>query len=161
MIWNPAERTEMRQLSSDRKIVVNKAELLAKLRDNLIQHLEDYADAVEGYKEEAKIKLQAGMQKAQEKIQKAYSRTLNEIENYDPESAQDVVVFCDSIRFDLVAPKNFAEAYEQAIEMLEWESRQEVELSSYEFRCYVMDKWDWMDEFVASNTRYLAMKKGK
>ena len=157
MIWNPSE-IEMRGMSSDRKVVVNKTTLLNKLRENLARHLEDYNDAVEGYKEEAYTKLQAAKEKAQEKLEKAYSRTVNEIENFDPETASDVIVFCESIRFDLVAPKEFSDAYEQAIQMLEWEEREEVELSTYEFRCFVMDKWDWQQEFATSNARYLAAK---
>ena len=155
----------MRQMNSDRKVIVNRERLLKMLRANLANHLDDYTDAVddytdavEGYKEEAVAKLQVGMEKAKEKITKAYYRTLSEIENFDPSQASDVIVFCEAVRCDLVAPKNFSDAYEQAIEMLEWEERDEVELSSYEFRCFVMDKWDWQDEFVASNARYF--KKG-
>lgn len=150
----------MRKINSDRKILVRKEALLETLQTNLHNHITDYTDAVDGYKEEAKTRLGVAKSKAEDKLKQAYARTLHEIENFDPETASDVVVFCESIRFDLVAPKNFSEAYQQAIEMFKWEERDEIELTSHEFRCFVMDKWDWQGEFLASNSRYLAMKKG-
>lgn len=145
----------MRQMSStNRTTVVDKKMLIDRLEANLDAHLKEYQEAVDGYKQEAKVKLQCGMEKAQEKIRRAYERTLLEIENFDPEQMSDVLVFCEAIRFDLVAPKNYADAYEQAIEMLKWEQRQEVELTAQEFRCFIMNKWDWMEDFVSSSARY-------
>jgi hypothetical protein len=149
----------MRSLNSERKVVVKKTRLLNALRKNLEKHINDYLEAVAGYKEEAKVKLEAEKEKAIEKLSRAYTKTLGEIDNFDPEKSTDVIVFCDSIRFDLVAPKNFSDAYQQAIEMLEWEERDEVELTTYEFRCFVMDKWDWMEDFIKSNSRYLLKNK--
>lgn len=145
-------------MSSDRKTVVNKELLLSKLRDNFVKHMSDYNEAVAGYKEEALTKLDVGLEKAKKNIQSAFDRAVLEIQDFDPEGARDYISFCEAITFNLVAPKKFSDAYEQAISMLEWEERKEIELSSYEFRCFVMDKWDWQEEFTTSNIRYLKKK---
>ena len=40
------------------------------------------------------------------------------------------------------------------IRKLELETKTEVELDDTEFRQYVMDDWDWKEQFIASNTVY-------
>lgn len=140
---------------SDRTTTVNRLDLLKKLKNNREDHLKEYNEALEGYLEEAKVKIEQQKEKALQEVEKAYNRVNHELDNFDPEKAQDTIVFCNSISFHLVAPKNFVEAYDQAIEMMEWETNDTVELSTTEFRSFIMNKWDWMESFKMSSARYL------
>jgi hypothetical protein len=58
-------------------------------------------------------------------------------------------------RLKTVVPLRFADSYEQAIQMLEWEVGDEVELDTHEFQQYVMDDWNWGQSFRAANSAYV------
>ena len=140
--------------NNERTTVVDVGDLKEKLAENRAAHLKEYNEAVEGYLEAARAKLEDQHKKAQVELQKAYDRTTEELKRYDPEKAQDTIVFCGSIQFKLIAPRNYVDAYDQAIEMMEWETREKVELNTTEFRCFVMNKWDWMQEFKTVSEMY-------
>lgn len=129
-------------------------DLIKKLKLNRTQHLQEYNESVEGYLEIAKTKIVDKFQEAKKKLKDAYENALSELEKFDPSKASDTIVFCRGITFDLVAPRCYVDAYDQAIEMLEWETREEVELNSTEFRCFVMNKWDWMESFKSVSAIY-------
>jgi hypothetical protein len=133
--------------SSERTTVVSTAELLKTLKENRESHIAEYKEAVEGYLVTAREKLVEQHEAAKAEVEKAFVRTKEELERFDPEKAQDTIVFCKSIQFTLTAPRNFVDAYDQAIEMMTWETRDKVELNTTEFRCFIMNKWDWMEEF--------------
>ena len=61
-----------------------------------------------------------------------------------------------SLRIDLVQPMNQTEEYDQAILMCEMSVDDQIELSHENFRNYVLDKWHWRDQFIASNSAYSA-----
>lgn len=146
----------MREIrNTERTTVVNTSSLLKTLKDNRASHLSEYQDAVEGYLEEASKRLDDEYKKGQAELNKAFKRTQEELKVFDPEKAQDTIVFCRSIQFNLMAPRNFVDAYDQAIQMMEWETRTEVELTTTEFRCFIMNKWDWMESFKVSTESYL------
>jgi hypothetical protein len=140
--------------TEERKIVVNTKELLETLKKNREQHLAEYNEAVEGYLSAANSKLQSQYKKAQHELEKAFNRTKQELKSYDPTNATDTIIFCRGIQFDLVAPRNYAEVYDQSIQMMEWETREAIELNSTEFRCFVMNKWDWMESFKNVSVMY-------
>ena len=140
--------------SEERTTVVTTSKLLETLRTNRASHLEEYKLAVEGYLVEARARLETQHELAKQELQKAYDRAQDELKRYDPAKASDTIVFCKAISFTLVAPRNYVDAYDQSIEMLEWETRETVELNTTEFRCFVMNKWDWMEEFKNVSMRY-------
>ncbi len=147
----------IREMSGDseRVTVVSTSKLLNTLKANRDAHVKEYKAAVEGYLEEAFIRLEKKYVEAQHELRKAFERTKHELESFDPSKASDTVVFSRGISFNLVAPRNYVDAYDQAIQMMEWETRGEVELNSTEFRCFVMNKWDWMEEFKQSTVSYI------
>jgi hypothetical protein len=150
---------DMRNMGSEeRKTTVETAKLLVTLKENRKQHLEEYNEAVEGYLETAREKLDEEFKKAKGKLQNAFDRTTEELDRFDPSTASDTIVFCEGISFKLVSPRNYVDAYDQAIQMMEWETRKEVELNTTEFRCFVMNKWDWMEEFKMSTSLYNSRK---
>ena len=147
---------DIRNMASDteRTTVVKTSKLLETLKENRAAHLTEYEEAVEGYLEEARAELEKQYEKAKGEVTKAFDRTSQELERFDPSKAQDTIVFCRAIQFSLTAPRNFVDAYDQAIEMMSWEQREEVELNTTEFRCFVMNKWDWMEEFRSVSEMY-------
>lgn len=142
--------------ADERVIMVKRFDLLARLKENRELHLAEYNNAVAGYLEEAKSRLEEQYKKARVGIRFALSRATAELERYDPTEAKDTIVFCKAISFTLTAPRHHVDAYDQAIAMMEWDTRDEVELNATEFRSFVMNKWDWMDEFLAVTSSYKA-----
>ena len=140
--------------STERTTVVKTSDLLEKLRKNRDNHVAEYEEAVEGYLDAAREKLAEQHEKAKKEVEKAFQRTSEELSRFDPSKAEDTIVFCRAITFALTAPRSFVDAYEQAIEMMEWETRETVELNTTEFRCFIMNKWDWMEEFKSVSEMY-------
>lgn len=147
---------EIRNMASntERTTVVKTHELLKTLKKNRENHVNEYKEAVDGYLEAAREKITEQYNKAKAEVEKAFQRTIEELSRFNPEKAQDTIVFCRQIQFELVAPRNFVDAYDQAIEMMQWETRETVELNTTEFRCFIMNKWDWMEEFKFVSERY-------
>ena len=140
--------------SNERTTFVNTKELLETLKKNRESHVREYEEAVEGYLDAAREKLAEQHEKAKIEVETAFQRTTEELSRFDPQKAQDTIVFCRAIQFSLTAPRNFVDAYDQAIEMMTWETRDTVELNTTEFRCFVMNKWDWMEEFKTVSEMY-------
>lgn len=145
----------MRVLDNNRTITVDRLNLLATLTKNKEAHVKEYEAALRGYLEEAKTKIAEQKQKALKEVEYAAQRALNELNMFDPTKAQDTIVFCKGISFQLIAPKNYSAEYDQAIQMMSWETKDEVELSTSEFRSFIMDKWDWVEDFKISSARYI------
>lgn len=60
------------------------------------------------------------------------------------------------LRINLTQPMDQTEEYDQAIAMCEMSVDDEIELSYDNFRNYVLDKWRWREQFIASNSEYSA-----
>ena len=138
-----------------RNVEVNRDQLLNTLYENRQNHINIYNKTVEGYIEDATAKLDEEYEKAKIKLEETYKRTKFELENFDPEEAKDTIVFCEPISFTLTAPKTYERDYNQAISMLEWENREDVELTADEFRYFVMDEWDWSQAFTVTSGCYI------
>jgi len=135
----------------DRTTHVTTAALLEKLRTNLSQHQADYEEAVGSYKQKRKHLLQEAFDAATHKLAKSRKEQLDRLDLLTQEELleePDTIMLCRAITLDLQVPRNYAEAYETAIQMLEWETRETVELSMAEFNCFVQDKWEWKNEFT-------------
>jgi len=51
-------------------------------------------------------------------------------------------------------PQDHSKDYEQAIKVMRWERRKEIELSINDFECYVEDNWGWTGSFKMSHSNY-------
>lgn len=123
-----------------RTIKTTKSELLSKIMANRVKHIADYKEAVADYKVLV-------MERAQ-KVTAEILKEANEI--HDGEMKQlSAVTF-----HDLQPPKNHTKSYDQVIMMLEMSIETELEVRSDEFACYVMDDWEWKDDFVNTNRFY-------
>ncbi len=112
-------------------VKVNKFKLLEKLRHNRSEHREIFEEASAAVRKEVIKVLDQRLEDA--KIGKRIS-----------------------LRIDLVQPMDQTEEYDQAIAMCEMSVDDEITLSHENFRCYILDKWHWRDQFIASNRGYSA-----
>ncbi len=93
--------------------------------------------------------------RAEKSIKDNEAMILAKLERFDPEdppSSQMVVL--NQIAFHLEVPRDHTKSYDVAIQMAEWEVGETVELTQGQFQCFVMDDWDWKDEFAHLNKRY-------
>jgi hypothetical protein len=111
-------------------IKVKKSDLLDTLRTNKAKHEEVYEQAMVKYREALIAELVSL--------------------RADVEAGKQI-----EHRLKTVVPLRFADSYEQAIQMLEWEVGDEVELDTHEFQQYVMDDWNWGQSFRAANSAYV------
>lgn len=116
-----------------RKVTVNTKELLQKIKANREKHVQEYNEAVVGYKEALE---QRGKEVADNFLSKIAKATLPE--------AEPVPVYADSV--NLVVPVSHQEDYDQVIEMLEMSlnaGTEKQDIQTDEFACYVRDNWKW------------------
>lgn len=57
---------------------------------------------------------------------------------------------------DLQRPQDVLKLYDDAIEMVELDTRPELELTAQEFKHFWQDDWDWKRNWTASNSKYLS-----
>lgn len=113
----------------NRKIRVDKDKLIAKIKENKKNHIEEFAKAVVAYKEEALRQLNI----LTEKVDKG---ALN-------------------IKLDLISPVDNSENYDKIIQMFEWEVAEFVELEQNEFLEYVQDETQFALDAKFSNMSYI------
>ena len=114
----------------NRETKVDKANLIAKIRENKENHIVEYDKAIIAYKEEALKQLNAQIKRVEE-------------------GALDA-------KLDLIIPINNAESYDKIIEMFEWEVEDQVVLEQDEFNEYVQDETEFAMQAKFSNTFYSA-----
>lgn len=113
-------------------VVVKKNRLLETLKENKATHEEDFELAWKGFKEKA-------IHNFEERLKQLKSL----------KKGQEINLF---VNLDM--PQNHADDYQRAIEMLDWEVGDEVELQQREFQQYVQDQWGWTGAVTLSNQMY-------
>lgn len=111
-------------------VKVKKEELLEKVKENRANHRLVFEQALVVYKKKVIEELEDYLTKA-----KAGERV--------PRMSQ------------LTQPMDQTREYDQAIAMLEMSVDDEIEITSDEFRCFVLDRWHWKGQFATSNRRYV------
>lgn len=98
----------------NRKVIISKAKLIARIKANKEAHIKDYQQAVVDYKKEAAAQL---------------AQQTKELEE-------------GSLKIDLklVPPVDKSDRYDKIIQMFEWEVNDNVELTKDEFDEYVLDE---------------------
>ena len=112
-------------------IKVRKEKLLIKLKENRKNHRELFLKAQEGYRQLVVEHLEKMLQDAR-----------------DNKKVQTYV--------NLVAPVDQTKDYDRAIAMLEMSVDEEINVTQNEFTCYVLDDWQWKEQFVSSNSAYFS-----
>jgi len=113
------------------KIRIKKKTVLAILRENKERHCLEFEEGMAGWVSKAKIKLEellAGL-------------------NSDK---------ARSIKIEIYLPKpiSYEKEYEKAIKMIEYEIRDEIEISTQDFNTYFLDEWNWKENFLSNTGLY-------
>lgn len=132
------------------KLAVNvgKAKLLETVKANLVKHLKEYAESMEGWYDKLVSQLVASgvlsldfLKQAKEGSDDAeWMKGINP-SKLIPEDWHD-------------EPVSFAGHYEDAIEMLALSTDEKITLSRTLFCQLVQDKWEWSDRHMHSNRKY-------
>lgn len=122
------------------------AQLLEKLKANREAHIETHKAAMAGFKRELIDRLLAIGRYAE-----ARAILLKKASQED-----DLEVDQRKLSIhDLDTPKEYTKYYDEAIEMLEMTTANEIELPQSYFRQLVRDEWDWKSEFTAYSAKYV------
>ena len=113
------------------KIKVNKTKLLSILESNRAKHRQIFEEACDGYQKAVIKELEAQLKRAKEGIRR-------------------------SMLISIPAPVDQTKEYDRAIAMLKMSVEEDVLLSEQDFRCYVLDDWEWKQKFLTSSRSYSA-----
>lgn len=114
---------------AESKITVKKTDLLETLKLNRATHFKDFEEALDGFKETAKEKMQ---------------------ENLDLLTSTGKV----NLVVYLAVSVEHTKEYDRVIRMLEMSTADEITISEGQFTQYVMDDWNWKSQFQATSQMY-------
>ncbi len=129
-------------ISNSRTIKIERAKLVTKLKENRERHQAIYEEALKGYDEALRQALVEMGEKATELGSNATS-----LDDFDRNKLFAPVT-------GLQRPRHAIDSYNEAIEVFVWDEAVQVELTIQEFRCYVLDKWDWQENWLAESAHY-------
>ncbi len=129
---------------NDREVTVRRSELLDVLKKNRGTHVNDFKAACSGYRELATQKLQESLKDVQ--------RQLSVLKEGDKLPH----VF---VSFSLPPPVSHERTYDQIIRMMEMEVADNVVLTASQFGCFVMDDWEWTQQWRDATTPYFGGTK--
>jgi hypothetical protein len=125
---------------------VKKEELLETLKKNRAAHLKTHEVAVADY-------LGA--------VKETAAEMLDNIKEAVADFSKDTDMGFAVSGVNIEKPESYEGAYDTVIKMIEMETRDELDLSSEEFQTFVMNDWDWSENYD-EQTRVLGMMhKGK
>lgn len=113
-------------------IVVKKTELLATLQTNREEHARMYQEAIEKFRERA-------MAWFNEQVDALKA-------GKDPER-----------NLPLPRPEEHTDDYDRAIEMMTWDTGEDVKLDDFQFDQFVRNQWGWHRSFITNTTSYLGV----
>jgi hypothetical protein len=128
--------------SGVKTILIERSRLQATLSANLEIHKKEYAEAKAGY-EEKRLELIRRLAdvathccaKNTEANRKGIHESYNEFAR-------------------LEKPQDHSSEYEQAIALMEWETRDKVDISINDFERFVRDNWSWKSQFKNAHSNY-------
>ena len=151
------------------EVVMKKEELLNRLNENKAKHDVILAVAIEGYWDTAQTRLDERKKKLYEQIdrfkedaEREFTRVANKIATKEelPPTLALRAISIDS-NLGLVYPQDHGKDYERAIKMMELSVFDEVRLSVEEYDCYVLNNWEWKQQFLATNAFYVDTMRSK
>lgn len=133
---------------NNRKIKVNRADLIKRLELNLQIHVTELSEALEGWKFEVEEELKA---------------TASACRRAAKNGAVEWADLTGTIFNRPEKPVDYSSEYTKVIRMFEVELAEDVELTGDEIEWYIHDEWEWSSHhketamgYMASNARRLA-----
>jgi hypothetical protein len=143
-----------------RTVEVNRIKLIETLEANRKKHVEEYAQAMSGYKSVLLAKIDEAFDEAKKEIAAKYEKTKSKVSAFkdaDIAKQRDSFTLIDGISVEMKVPRSYAAEYDAAIDMAKWDVRETLELTHAEFTCFVRDQWDWKSGFEAISQIYRAV----
>lgn len=112
---------------------VKVSELLKKLEENREKHEAEFVEAKAAWRK---------------KVIKRYVKMLKAMEEKEDFS------LAQSPLHDLPKPQHYLGEYDVAIERMNWEQEDVVELDDQQFQAWVLDQWNWSRGFQAATSMY-------
>ena len=122
----------MRREYGGQQVTLNTIEVVAKVRDNRERHQRVYKAAWDGYVKDTRRKLLAESRKL---LSKDAPRAVRIIVN---------------------APADHTKDYDRVLAMLQMHTEPTITMDERTFAQFVLDDWDWKDEWVAAANTYAA-----
>jgi hypothetical protein len=116
--------------------------LQEKLKENLETHKKEFEEAISGYREKRLELCRALRDTTQVAVEK------------DTTFTREAVVEAFHKYNRLERPQDHSNSYEQAIALMEWETKDVIELSINDFECYVGNNWQWQVSFKNAHKNY-------
>lgn len=113
-----------------RTVTVDRAEFLARVRENRDNHRQVFEYALEGYRDRLTVELERRIRDL---------KRGRHIDQY----------------IGLPEPEDHTDDYERILAMAEMSIDDTLELTEDEFAMYVMDQWRWKQSFTDSTKRYV------
>jgi hypothetical protein len=155
--------------ASMHSVVMKKEDLLNALTENKAKHDAIFANAILGYWEEAKLRINekhkeilSAINTYKKKIDFEFDLLNEKIINKEVPPATVGAQICSwNTNLGISYPENHTDDYERAIRMTNMSIYDTVELSEDEFDSYVLNNWEWKKRFLISNSAYLSNIKGR
>jgi hypothetical protein len=157
-----AQKALSHQMS--RTVRVNRLRLLEQLEKNRETHLQVFNEAMAGYKAMALEKVNEAFVGLEDRLRKKKEEITARLETFTAETADqfsDYFIVLEQVAVSLKKPVSYVDAYDAAIDMAKFDTRDELDLSGAEFQCFMRDVWDWTYEFSTTNVMYAAVGKGR
>jgi hypothetical protein len=142
-----------------RTVEVNRVKLIEALTSNREKHVQEYDEAMAGYKAVLLSKIDQAFKDARKEIEAKYEKTKAKVTNFtdaDIAKQRDSFTLIDAITVEMKVPRSYAKEYDAAIDMAKWDVRETLDLTHAEFTCFVRDQWDWKSGFEAVSMLYKA-----
>jgi hypothetical protein len=142
-----------------RTVEVNRLKLIETLEANRTKHVQDYEEAMAGYKAVLLSKIDEAFDDAKKQLETKYEKTKSRVAAFtdaDIAKQRDSFTLIDDITVEMKVPRSYAKEYDAAIDMAKWDVRETLELTHAEFTCFVRDQWDWKSGFEAVSMLYKA-----
>lgn len=143
-----------------RTVEVNRQRLIETLESNREKHVQDYEEAMAGYKAVLLTKIDEAFGDAQKQLHVKYEKTKAKVAAFtdaDIAKQRDHFTLIEDITVEMKVPRSYAKEYDAAIDMAKWDVRETLELTHAEFTCFVRDQWDWKSGFEAVSMLYKAL----
>ena len=147
---------QAKQDQQKRTVVINKERLLTQLLANKKKHVQEYEEALAGYKDMASEKLREAYEETKVSLEKNFAEAVKKLTEFDPNKDEffNHLTLTELRYVSLPIPQSYEEEYENAIQMVQWDTRTELELTNAEFNCFIRDKWDWTSDFFSTTAIY-------
>jgi hypothetical protein len=160
---------EEKRFASMSEVVMKKDELLTHLIKNKAKHDVVLATAIAGYWDLAKAKIEEKQKKLLENVTEWKEECDREFTKYYAKieakeqlpSHVSLKMFGVDTNLGLVYPQDHSQDYDRAIRMMQASIYDEVELTVNEFDAYVLNNWEWKNNFLFSNSVYVAAARSK